>query len=75
MNGGMMEMTPEWGDIPPHWGVYFSVEDCDAAAEKVTSLGGVVHRPPADIPGTGRFAVVQDPQGGVFNIITMSVPA
>jgi len=75
MNGGMMEMTPEWGDIPPHWGVYFSVEDCDAAAEKITSLGGTVLRPPADIPGTGRFAVVQDPQGGVFNIITMAVPA
>ncbi len=74
MNGGMMEMTPEWGDVPPHWGVYFTVEDCDAAAEKITSLGGVVHRPPADIPGTGRFAVVQDPQGGVFNIITMQNP-
>ena len=75
MNGGMMEMTPEWGDIPPHWGVYFTVADCDTAAEKVTSLGGNVLRPPADIPGTGRFAVVQDPQGAVFNIIVMAVPA
>jgi predicted enzyme related to lactoylglutathione lyase len=28
-----------------------------------------VHREPADIPGTGRFAVVGDPQGAGFGIL------
>jgi predicted enzyme related to lactoylglutathione lyase len=25
--------------------------------------------PPTDIPGTGRFAVLQDPQGAIFAIV------
>ena len=49
--------------------IYFAVEDADAAAAKVAELGGKVHRAPADIPGTGRFAVVGDPQGAGFGIL------
>lgn len=29
-----------------------------------------MHKPPEDIPGYGRFAVVADPHGAVFNIMT-----
>ena len=72
--GGMMAMTEEWGDIPPHWMLYFIVEDCDDAAGKVEVLGGKVCVPPTDIPNVGRFSVVNDPQGGVFSIITLKVP-
>ena len=36
---------------------------------KATELGGTVMRPPDDIPGVGRFAVLVDPQGGVFSIL------
>ncbi|NJN96999.1 MAG: VOC family protein [Anaerolineales bacterium] len=74
MNAGMIEMTAEWGDIPPHWMVYLTVTDCDASAEKVTALGGKVLVPPTDIPNMGRFAVVQDPQGAVFSFIKMDNP-
>jgi hypothetical protein len=74
MNGGMMPMTEEWGDIPPHWMVYFAVEDCDQSAEKAKELGGQVRVPPTDIPPVGRFAVIQDPQGGTFTIIKLSNP-
>ena len=28
--------------------------------------GGSVHRPPDDIPGVGRFAIVADPQGATL---------
>jgi predicted enzyme related to lactoylglutathione lyase len=70
--GGMMQMTEEWGQVPPHWLVYFAVDDCDARAVKATSLGGTVRIPPTDIPGVGRFAVIQDPQGAVFSIIQLS---
>ena len=33
---------------------------------KLAAGGGIVKRPPTDIPGVGRFAVVADPYGAVF---------
>lgn len=55
--------------IPPNWLVYFAAKNCDAAAAAVTKAGGAVHHAPTDIPGTGRFAVVADPQGATFGIL------
>jgi len=49
--------------------VYFDVDDADATAAKIKALGGSVFREPADIPGTGRYAVVTDPQGATFGIL------
>jgi uncharacterized protein len=73
--GGIMAMSgPQWEGIPPYWGIYFRVEDCDASAAKATELGGKLHVPPTDIPHVGRFAVVQDPQGAVFSIIKLNMP-
>jgi uncharacterized protein len=72
MSAGMIQITADWGDVPPHWMVYFAVNDCDASVEKTKSLGGQVLMPPTDIPGTGRFATLRDPQGGAFSIIKMS---
>ncbi len=74
MNGGMMQIAEDWGDVPPHWMIYFAVENCDAGVETVKQLGGQVRLPPTDIPQVGRFAVVQDPQGGVFTIIQLENP-
>lgn len=70
---GMMPMVGEaWPpDMPAHWMVYFAVEDCDVAAGKAADLGGEVSVPPNDLP-QGRFAVLNDPQGGVFSIIKMN---
>lgn len=51
-----------------HWMPYVAVDDVDAAAEKCKSLGGTVCVPPTDIPDTGRFSVVGDPQGAFFSI-------
>jgi uncharacterized protein len=33
-------------------------------------MGGQVLFPPTDIPEVGRFAVLQDPQGAEFAVIT-----
>lgn len=68
---GMLEMDENWGEIPPHWMVYIQVEDADAAAAKVTSLGGDVCVPVTDIM-VGRFAVVNDDQKGTFTIFEPS---
>ena len=68
---GIAQITPEMGDVPPHWLVYFVVEDADAAAVQVRSLGGQVLMEPIDIP-PGRFAVVADPQGAAFAIMNFN---
>jgi len=50
----------------PGWMGYIGVGDVDAFAARVKQKGGAIHRPPADIPGIGRFAIVGDPQGVMF---------
>jgi hypothetical protein len=74
-NGGMMQMSEDWGDAPPHWSVYFAVEDCDASSEKIKSLGGSVVHGPFDVKNVGRIAVVADPQGAGFMIMQLANPA
>lgn len=69
MIAGLMEMPADCADASPLWMVYFDVDDADAAAAKVRSIGGKVFREPADIPGTGRFAILTDPQGAAFGVL------
>jgi len=67
--GGMYQITPEMGPIPPNWLVYFAADDCDAKVQKATELGASVIRPAEDIPGVGRFAILADPQGAAFALL------
>jgi len=69
--GGMMARPPQMpAEAPNYWGVYFAVEDCDAAVAKATGLGGSVALPPMDIE-PGRFSLLADPTGAMFSVITM----
>ena len=70
---GMCPVDASLGPVPPHWLVYFGVNDCDGQVALVQSLGGAVRVPPADVPGEGRFAVVADPQGATFAIFRKAV--
>ena len=72
---GFMQMTPEMGEFPPHWSVYFAVANVDATVAQAQSLGGTVIVPAQDIPGVGRFAGLLDPQGASFNIFKSTEPA
>lgn len=72
--GGMLKITPDMGNIPPNWVVYFAVDDCDAKTQKATELGGSVMKPPADIPNIGRFSILNDPQGAMFALIKLENP-
>ena len=65
---GVMQITPDMGEVPPNWSIYFAFHDVDTAVAQVLSLGGSAIVPPADIPEIGRFAVLTDPQGAVFSI-------
>jgi predicted enzyme related to lactoylglutathione lyase len=69
---GMMPMGDSFPpEVPPHWGIYFAVTDCEAAVEGATRGGGSLTVPPTDIP-QGRFAGVVDPQGAPFYVIALA---
>jgi predicted enzyme related to lactoylglutathione lyase len=71
--GGLMPMRgDEWKGVPPHWMIYITVANCDERAAHAASLGGSIRVPPTDIPNTGRFSVLADPQGAHFSIIQMA---
>ena len=62
-NGGIRELDSP--GPPPHWLVYFAIDDIDQGLAKVEQLGGVKHVGPMDI-GIAKIAVVADPQGAIF---------
>lgn len=66
--GGIQDMNTSHlpKDEPPHWLVYFKVEDVGVAVAKATGMGAETVAAPMEVPGTGRLAVVRDPQGAVF---------
>lgn len=70
--GGIMTLPAEAcaAGAKTGWVGYVGVPDVDAAAEALSRAGGQIHRAPDDIPGVGRFAVVADPQGAVFDLFT-----
>ena len=67
---GVMQITADMGPVPPNWTVYFAVANVDDTAKEAASLGAALLVPGTDIPGVGRFATIQDPQGAVFGIFT-----
>jgi predicted enzyme related to lactoylglutathione lyase len=52
------------------WSAYVRVESADAAAARAQLVGGKVVVPPFDIPGAGRIAVLADPTGAVFSVVS-----
>lgn len=69
MVAGIMDMPADRDGANPFWLIYFSVADADAATAAAVEAGASVQRPPADIPGTGRFAILEDPQGAAFGLL------
>jgi predicted enzyme related to lactoylglutathione lyase len=56
--------------VPSVWNVYFGVDDTDATVAKTEELGGSVLAPAADTP-FGRFALLADPTGAAFAVISV----
>ena len=54
--------------VPPHWSIYFAVDDVDAALVKVAELGGSVEAAAEDTP-YGRLATAVDPTGARFKLM------
>jgi predicted enzyme related to lactoylglutathione lyase len=64
---GLME--PLGPDMPSFWLIYFEVSDCEAAVDKARDLGAQIMRETTPIPGVGRFALINDPQGAGFGFL------
>jgi uncharacterized protein len=69
---GLMAITPEMLQVPPHWGTYFTVTDTDETAREAVKLGAKICVPVQDIPTVGRFCGMVSPQGVPFYIIKYS---
>jgi hypothetical protein len=71
--GGILDMVerevPEM--VPPHWQLYFAVEDTDATVAAAEASGGGVMVPPMEVPA-GRFAILTDPHGASFGVIALA---
>lgn len=68
--GGVMRIPADARakGVGPHWLGYIATSAVDATVEKAQKLGGKVLVTPTEIPNTGRFAVLADPQGAAFAI-------
>jgi len=71
--GGMMAIPDKAKGMAPAWGTYVTVKNVDETTARVKALGGKVLSAPQDIPGVGRFSVIQDPQGATLSLITYSM--
>lgn len=67
--GGLAAGLTGGNGMPGGWTLYVGVDDADGAASAIAAAGGRVLHGPADIPGTGRFALAADPQGVRFGIL------
>jgi predicted enzyme related to lactoylglutathione lyase len=68
---GIFPMSgPDFEGVPEHWMSYLHVDDIDAAVKKAAANGAKVHRPPFDVPGTGRIAILEQPGGAMVGWMT-----
>ncbi len=74
--GGVLELPPDAAAMgtPPNWLAYIEVPDADATIALAQKLGATVLVPARTVDQAGRFAVLRDPQGAVFAVITNATP-
>lgn len=66
---GIMRTAHMQDAPPPNWLFYAAVASCDDTAAAAKAAGGSVVVEPTDIPNTGRFAILTDPQGAFFGVL------
>jgi predicted enzyme related to lactoylglutathione lyase len=74
--GGVMELPTEAQAMGarPNWLAYTEVPDVDRTIADAVELGAKVILPAHTAPDVGRFAILQDPQGALFAVITSATP-
>ncbi len=68
---GIFPMSgPQFEGVPEHWISYIAVDNIDERLELAAAHGGEVIRPPFDVPGIGRIAILKDSGGAVQGWMT-----
>ena len=69
---GVMRMPERLSaqNVPPHWSLYFHVDDLETALDKVKAAGGQVVLEPMPIPDVGRIAFFMDAQGAATGLMS-----
>lgn len=65
--GGMMNKPQEMPS--PAWQYYFTVDEADAAADRVATNGGRILNGPMEVPGGYWILNCLDPQGAIFALV------
>jgi predicted enzyme related to lactoylglutathione lyase len=66
IGGGLMRCRD---DMPAYVTIYVEVDDLSASLAAAERLGGTPLLPPTPIPGVGRFALFNDPEGNTIGIL------
>lgn len=69
--GAMASPMPE---IPNHWGVYFAVDDLEAAFARAKELGATHTYGPMEAPDVGTLLGIADPTGAHMTLIQLAQP-
>jgi predicted enzyme related to lactoylglutathione lyase len=71
--GGAQTLANHPEGTPPHWAVYFAVDDVNSTVDAAVKAGASVLVPAMDTP-VGRMGALADPQGAPFWIIKPEMP-
>jgi predicted enzyme related to lactoylglutathione lyase len=71
--GGVAALDESSGG--PRWLAYIGVEDVHAAVAQAKSMGARVLKDVTEMPETGTYAVLADPQGGEFAVYKSQNPS
>ena len=69
ISGGIWPAPPE---VPPFVQLFIQVDNCEAYAERARELGARVIVPPQVLPDGDQMAILHDPQGLPFGIVSRS---
>jgi predicted enzyme related to lactoylglutathione lyase len=66
---GMLQITPQMGNVTPYWVTYFTVTDAEATAREAVLLGATLCMTMKEVPGVCRFCGITSPQGVTFRVV------
>lgn len=74
--GGVLTMSEDMREhgAQPSWLIYINVDDTDEACARARQLGATIQMQPVTMENVGRMAMLTDPQGTLFYVMTPSPP-
>ncbi len=68
--GGIMPLSGNSKNNQAYWLPYITVADIDKTVIEAKKMGAKILIEPTYAPDVGRFAILQDPHGAMFSVIT-----